>query len=87
MDLTWSAAEAAFRTEARAWLEANLAAWRAEHDGEPASGDTRDGFAQHLGWEQRLFADGWAVVSWPEEHGGRGASLHRWRNSPSPRAA
>ena len=72
VDLTWSAEEDAFRAEARAWLETNLAEWRAEHGGEPASGDTREGFAQHLDWERRLFADRWAVVSWPEEHGGRG---------------
>lgn len=78
MDLTWSAEEDAFRAEARAWLEANLAAWRAEQGGEPASGDTREGFAQHLSWERRLFADRWAAVSWPEEHGGRGASLWEW---------
>ncbi len=78
MDLTWSAEEEAFRAEARGWLERNLAEWRAEHGGEPASGDTREGFAQHLGWERRLFADRWAAVSWPEEHGGRAASLWEW---------
>ncbi|MGH9273408.1 MAG: acyl-CoA dehydrogenase family protein [Acidimicrobiales bacterium] len=78
MDLTWSAEEDAFRAEARAWLETNLAAWRAELGGEPASGDTREGFAQHLAWERRLFADRWAAVSWPTEHGGRGASLWEW---------
>ena len=78
MDLTWSAEEEAFRAEARAWLEANLAEWRASMGGEPASGDTREGFAQHLEWEQRLFADRWAVVSWAPEHGGRGASLWEW---------
>ena len=78
MDLTWSAAEEAFRAEARGWLERNLAEWRAEHGGTPASGDTREGFAQHLAWERRLFADRWAVVSWPEAHGGRGASLWEW---------
>ena len=78
MDLTWSSDEEAFRAEARVWLERNLAEWRAEHGGEPASGDTREGFALHLAWERRLFADRWAVVSWPEEHGGRGASLWEW---------
>jgi hypothetical protein len=78
VDLTWSADEEAFRAEARAWLEANLAEWRAECGGEPASGDTREGFAQHLGWERRLFDGRWAAVSWPEEHGGRGASLWEW---------
>jgi alkylation response protein AidB-like acyl-CoA dehydrogenase len=78
VDLSWSAEEDAFRAEARTWVEANLAAWRAEVGGEPASGDTREGFAQHLAWERRLFTDRWAAVSWPVEHGGRGASLWEW---------
>jgi alkylation response protein AidB-like acyl-CoA dehydrogenase len=78
MDLTWSDDEEAFRLDARAWLERNLAEWHDEVGGEPASGDTRDGFAQHLLWERRLFADRWAVVSWAPEHGGRGASLWQW---------
>ena len=72
MDLTWSAEEEAFRDEARGWLEANVP--------RPAlpSGDTRDGFARHLEWERLLFENRWAVVSWPEEFGGRGASLWEW---------
>jgi alkylation response protein AidB-like acyl-CoA dehydrogenase len=71
MDLTWSAAEEAFRVEARAWLEANVP------HGLP-SGDTRDGFALHVEWERRLHAARWAAVSWAPEHGGRGASLWEW---------
>jgi len=71
MDLTWTPEEEAFRAEARAWLQANVPR------GLP-SGDTRDGFARHVEWEQRLFADRWAVVSWLPEHGGRGASLWEW---------
>jgi alkylation response protein AidB-like acyl-CoA dehydrogenase len=78
MDLTWSAEEEAFRADARSWLQRNLAEWKASVGGEPLSGDTRDGFAQHLAWERRLFADRWAVVSWAPEHGGRGASLWEW---------
>jgi alkylation response protein AidB-like acyl-CoA dehydrogenase len=78
MDLTWSPEEDAFRNQARAWLEANLAEWKAGLGGEPLSGDTRDGFQQHLDWERRLYADRWAVVSWSPEHGGRGASLWEW---------
>jgi alkylation response protein AidB-like acyl-CoA dehydrogenase len=78
MDLTWSAEEEAFRAEARGWLETNLAAWRDGLGAEVLSGDTREGFAQHLEWERRLFADRWAVVSWAPEHGGRGASLWEW---------
>jgi len=71
MDLTWSAAEEDFRLEARSWLEANV-----PHD--LPSGDTREGFALHLEWERLLFDNRWAVVSWPEEYGGRGASLWEW---------
>jgi alkylation response protein AidB-like acyl-CoA dehydrogenase len=71
MDLTWSAAEDEFRAEARAWLGANVPR------GLP-SGDTREGFALHLEWERLLFENRWAVVSWPEEYGGRGASLWEW---------
>ena len=78
LDLTWSDEEHAFKAEARAWLDASLAAWR-EELGEPVrSGDTREGFAQHLAWERRLFAGRWAAVSWPVELGGRGASLWEW---------
>jgi len=72
MDLNYTADEDAFRAECRAWLRANVPA-----DPLP-SGDTADGFARHLDWEHRLFADRWSVVSWPEEYGGRGASLWQW---------
>jgi alkylation response protein AidB-like acyl-CoA dehydrogenase len=80
VDLTWSAPDEAFRAEARAWLEVHLERWRAMHGGGDRirSGDTREGFAQHLDWERMLFADRWAAVSWPHEYGGREASLWRW---------
>jgi alkylation response protein AidB-like acyl-CoA dehydrogenase len=72
LDLTDTDSERAFRAECRAWLEANVPA-------EPLpSGDTRDGFALHVEWEKRLFADRWSVVSWPEAYGGRGATLWEW---------
>ena len=32
------------------------------------------GFAPHLEWERELFDARWAVVSWPEEYGGRDAT-------------
>ena len=80
MDLSWTESEQAFRAEARAWLEQNLAAWHDEHGGDDAiaSGDTRDGFAQHLGWERHLHQGRWAAVSWPAAYGGRDASLWEW---------
>ncbi len=78
MDLTWSEGEEAFRGEVRSWLGEALPAWRARHDDAVASGDTAEGFAQHLDWERTLFDARWAVVSWPEAFGGRGASRWEW---------
>jgi alkylation response protein AidB-like acyl-CoA dehydrogenase len=72
MDLTFSAAEEAFRAEVRAWLEANVP------NPPLPSGDTRDGFAAHLAWERALFDARLAVVSWPAAFGGRDASLWEW---------
>ena len=40
--------------------------------------DTKDGFEAHRAWEHELHAGGWAVVSWPEEYGGKSASLVEW---------
>src|SRR5438105_2415693 len=71
MDLRWSDAEEAFRTQARDWLSQNVPR------GLP-SGDTRDGFTRHLEWERRLYEARWAVVSWPASYGGRDASLWEW---------
>ena len=71
IDLVDTPAEAEFREQARQWLRANVPS------GLP-SGDTREGFAAHLEWERHLFDNGWAVVSWPREYGGREASLWEW---------
>ena len=72
MDLTYEPGDEAFRAEVRAWLQANVPT-------EPLpSGDTAEGFALHVEWERRLFEAGYAVVSWPREYGGLGASLWRW---------
>lgn len=71
MDLTFTDAELAFRAEARAWLQANV-----PRDLPPM--DTAEGFALHKDWEKRLFDARWAVVSWPEPYGGRGASPVEW---------
>ncbi|MEU3693577.1 acyl-CoA dehydrogenase family protein [Streptomyces narbonensis] len=72
MDLDFTAAEDAFRAEARAWLTAHVPALPLP------SLETAEGFAAHRDWERTLFADRWSVVSWPEEYGGRSASILRW---------
>jgi alkylation response protein AidB-like acyl-CoA dehydrogenase len=61
-----------FRQEVRTWLEANAP------DRPMLSGDSPEGFKACRDWERRLFDARWAVVSWPEEYGGRGASMWEW---------
>ncbi|MET8679306.1 acyl-CoA dehydrogenase family protein [Streptomyces sp. NPDC004647] len=72
MDLDHTPEEDAFRAEARAWL-----AGRVPRTPLPSL-ETEEGFAAHRAWEHTLFADRWSVVSWPEEYGGRGASVLQW---------
>ncbi|MFJ5061018.1 acyl-CoA dehydrogenase family protein [Streptomyces nigra] len=72
MDLTHSAADEAFRAEARAWLRAHVPAEP------PPSLETEAGFAAHRAWETELAADRWSVVDWPARYGGRDAGLVRW---------
>lgn len=72
MDLNHSADVEAFRAEARAWLAAHVPA------APLPSLETEEGFAAHREWEALLHADRWAVVSWPEEYGGRGVDIERW---------
>ncbi len=70
MDLRDSPAEAAFRTEARAWLEANLP----EHWGTPKypKPETPAEEVTFLrAWQRQLFEGGWAGLDWPREYGGR----------------
>jgi alkylation response protein AidB-like acyl-CoA dehydrogenase len=72
VNLDFTPEELAFRDEARAWLAEHVPA-------EPLpSMDTAEGFVAHQEWERRLAAARWSVVSWPEEFGGRGASLVEW---------
>jgi alkylation response protein AidB-like acyl-CoA dehydrogenase len=67
LDLTLSPKEQAFRDELRAWIGEN-------HPGDEPEGD-EPAFHFRREWQRRLYDAGWAGVSWPEEFGGRGASL------------
>ena len=72
MNLNFTDKENKFRQEARSWLEEHVPKQQL------ASGDTKQGFADHLIWEKKLFQAGWAAVSWPKAYGGREASLMEW---------
>jgi alkylation response protein AidB-like acyl-CoA dehydrogenase len=72
VNLDLSEAALAFAAEAREWLMAHVPS-------EPLpSMDTEEGFAAHRNWEAELASGRWSVVSWPEEYGGRDASLVEW---------
>ena len=66
MDFNDSPDEAAFRAEAREWLEAN-APTREELEG-------LDEVEAAKLWQKRKYDAGWACIRWPEEYGGRGAN-------------
>ena len=76
MDFDDTPDEAAFRADARAWLEANAipkghpddfsaGIWSSAYSEETLIKRTRE-------WQGRLFDGGWAGITWPKEAGGRG---------------
>ena len=67
MDLTLSPQEEAFRDELRQWLADN-------HPGQEPAGDI-DAFEFRRAWQRKLDEANYAGLSWPEEYGGRGATL------------
>jgi alkylation response protein AidB-like acyl-CoA dehydrogenase len=67
VDLTLSPAQQRFRDEVRAWIEAN-------HPG-PLPGGERANFEHRRAWQRACHERGWAGLTWPEEHGGAGASV------------
>jgi alkylation response protein AidB-like acyl-CoA dehydrogenase len=70
MDLTFSAQETAFRDELRAWLGENQ-----PDVPEPGAIGEDGGYARRRAWQRRLYDAGWAAPAWPQEYGGRGATL------------
>ena len=76
MDIDDTPEEAAFRAEARAWLDRNalpkghpddfsLGLWSGAYD-------EATYIARCRAWQHTLHAAGWAGITWPREHGGRG---------------
>lgn len=61
--------EAAFRTEVRTWLEANLPATLRGRTNRPPP-------TELMPWYRTLSRKGWIAPHWPKQHGGMGASLN-----------
>src|SRR5690606_33966681 len=72
MDLDLDESTREFQREVREFLAEHVPA-------EPLpSMDTAEGFEAHREWERTLAEARLSVVSWPEEYGGRDASLLEW---------
>ncbi len=72
MNLDLGADTEKFRDDARAFLISNVPSTPLP------SMDTAEGFEAHRQWERVLADNRYSVVSWPEELGGRGASMLEW---------
>ncbi|MFS0816054.1 acyl-CoA dehydrogenase family protein [Lysinibacillus sp. 1P01SD] len=74
MDFSFTEKEEQFRQELRAWLETNLpAGWlqgKVQLDKESKEYELflRD-------WQRKLYEGGWAAIAWPQQYGGRNATL------------
>jgi acyl-CoA dehydrogenase len=66
MDFKDTPEEAAFREQARQWLQANAPTQ------EELAG--LDAISAAKLWQKRKYDAGWACITWPKEHGGRGAT-------------
>jgi alkylation response protein AidB-like acyl-CoA dehydrogenase len=87
MDFNDTPDEAAFRSEARAWLDANAERLK---PGERAPGlESRADPAaieRARAWQGRKADAGWACITWPTAYGGRGATAIQsviWRQEES----
>jgi alkylation response protein AidB-like acyl-CoA dehydrogenase len=73
MDFNYNADDEAFRKELRSWLEANqkFAPPSTNMMAEEAAGD----WEARVGWHKKLNEGKWVAVNWPEQYGGRGATV------------
>ena len=77
MDFKDTPEDAAFRSEVRAWLDANATPLAAGEDREIpmfTDGERDDDVGEQQAWQKKLFDAGWGVITWPKEFGGREAT-------------
>jgi alkylation response protein AidB-like acyl-CoA dehydrogenase len=75
MDFTDSPEEAAYRTKARAWLEANAPKYARSHAAsEEEGGLDREDMARAKAWQAKKAEAGYAQITWPKEWGGGGGT-------------
>jgi alkylation response protein AidB-like acyl-CoA dehydrogenase len=76
VDFSYSPEDEAFREELRAWLDANLPEFLEQGEvGPPQSDQTLRTMQRRQAWQRRLNEGRWAAINWPEEWGGREATI------------
>jgi alkylation response protein AidB-like acyl-CoA dehydrogenase len=76
MDFEDTPEEAAFRAEARSWLDAHAERPLMPGESRPLANEARtpEAVQRAQAWQARKADAGWACLTWPVEYGGRGAS-------------
>jgi len=75
MDFKDTPEEAAFRAEARAWLDANAERLQPGESAASLEGLAHPNVIRNAQeWQAKKADAGWACISWPREYGGRGAT-------------
>ncbi|MFN8625609.1 MAG: acyl-CoA dehydrogenase family protein [Candidatus Binatia bacterium] len=76
MDFNDTREEAAFRAQARDWLEANAPLKRPQDRDPDLLGERIDAATLQAAkaWQKKKADAGWACIGWPEEYGGRSAT-------------
>jgi alkylation response protein AidB-like acyl-CoA dehydrogenase len=75
VELTYTAADEAFRAEVRDWLRDHLTGEFAAAKGLGGPGREHEAFDVRVAWDRRLAAHGWTCLDWPRQYGGRAATV------------
>lgn len=77
MKLSFSAADEAFRAEVADWLAHNLCGEFETIRFRGGPGDEHMFVEERKAWERKLAKGGWTCIAWPEQWGGRDASIEQ----------
>lgn len=77
MKLSFSAEDERFREDIAAWLKDNLCGEFEQVRGRGGPGDEHMFVEERKAWECKLAEGGWTCVGWPEQYGGRDASVEQ----------
>ena len=76
MDFEYAPEQEAFRKEFRGWLAAHLPRDLVVDDPvDDRVASDREGFERRCAWQKTMHKAGWVGIAWPQEYGGRGASI------------